>query len=93
MTRSGASVVSKMRGSHSAACSQNGGRYSDLNDKRGEHHNKTRAEYDEYCRPVAAIGEAIIQPAAFAFWPQRQKSVEQAALAAVRTAAAQATYH
>src|ERR1700722_15066044 len=47
-------------------------------------------EHDEDGRPVAGIGEAIIEPANVAARPQRDKSLEQFTLAAARTGAGQA---
>ena len=62
-----------------------------LGHQRREHHNGAADQDDEHRRPVAGIGEAVVEPATLAGRPQSEKALEQPALAATRTATAQSS--
>ena len=61
----------------------------DLGEQRRADDDEAGDEHDEDRGPVAGIGEAVIEPADVAARPQRQKALEQLALAATRTCARQ----
>src|SRR6185437_5604033 len=61
-----------------------------FDDQRREHDDEAADQDHEHRRAVAGIGEAVIEAAMVASFPQPEKSREHLALAATRTAAAQA---
>src|ERR1019366_4174636 len=61
-----------------------------LGDQCGEHDDRTAEQNYEHRRAIAGIGEGEVEAAALASRAQRQEALEQLALAAARTAAAQA---
>jgi len=62
-----------------------------LGHQRGTDDDRAGQEYDEYGRTVAGIDKAVIEPADLAARPQRQEARKQLAVAAARTAAAEAS--
>src|SRR5665647_2541174 len=62
-----------------------------LGHQRREHHDRAADQNHEHRRAVAGIGETVVLAATLARRTQCQKALEQLALAAGRTAAAQAT--
>src|SRR3569623_1779081 len=65
-------------------------RIVDLDRHRREDDDESADQDDEYGRTVAGIGEAVVQTAAVAGLAQSEEAFEQGALAATRTASAQA---
>src|SRR5258705_5312122 len=60
-----------------------------LHDKGAADDDETGEEYDEHCRPVAGVDEAVIKPARIAMGWQTEETTEQLAAAALRAPAHQ----
>jgi len=61
---------------------------NDFRDQCGKDNNEARNEDYKHGRAIAGIGKTEIETAVFALWANRQKSLEQMALTATRTATA-----
>src|SRR5207248_8819389 len=59
-----------------------------LDRERRKDHDESGDEHHKECRSVGGVGKGIVEPASLAARGKRQVSVEQAALAAARAAAA-----
>jgi hypothetical protein len=57
----------------------------DLCDQGGADDDRAGEKHDEHGRPVSGIGKCVIKTAMLTMRPQRQKALEQLALAATRT--------
>src|SRR5260370_39434950 len=55
-----------------------------LNDKGAADDDEAREEYDEHCRSVAGVDEAVIKPAHVAMGRQTEETTEQLTSAAAR---------
>src|SRR5229473_6767230 len=60
-----------------------------LNDKGAADDDEAREEYDEHCRSVAGVDEAVIKPAHVAMGRQTEETTEQLTPAAARAPAHQ----
>src|SRR5260370_20235860 len=60
-----------------------------LNDKGAADDDEAREEYDEHCRSIAGVDEAVIKPAHTAMGRQAEETTEQLTSAALRAPAHQ----